>query len=148
MKHPDRPHDAASALAAHLDLITRDIERWLALFADDAIVEFPYAGNFAMPTRLTGLPEIRAHFSRTPELFHGLRFRDLRLHAIDPRLAFAEVHGSATISTTGRAYEQDYVMVLEWQGGAIVHYREYWDASAAARAFGGDDQVRAQMGAA
>jgi ketosteroid isomerase-like protein len=148
MHNPDRPHDAASALAAHLDLITRDIERWLALFADDAIVEFPYAASFAMPTRLTGRSEIRAHFARTPDLFRELRFRDLRLHAIAPHLAFAEVHGSATIATTGRAYEQDYVMLLEWRGGAIVRYREYWDATVAMRAFGGDDQVRAQMGAA
>ncbi len=40
MHDPERPMRATAALAAHLELIASDIERWLALFADDAIVDF------------------------------------------------------------------------------------------------------------
>lgn len=130
--HEGQPLRAAAALAAHLDWIARDIERWLQLFADDAVVEFPYAVRLGLPTRLPGKPAIAAYFRRTPGVFRDLKFRDLRVHAgADPDVVVAEVHGSATLVPGGAAYEQDYVMVLETCDGRIVRYREYWDPTAA-----------------
>lgn len=149
MHDPERPMPAIAALTAHLERIATDIERWLDLFADDAIVEFPYAASVGLPARLIGKPAIAAYFRRTPDMFRGLAFRDLELHATaDPDVALAEVHGSATIAPHGAAYEQDYVMVVECRAGQIVRYREYWDVAAALAAFGGTDRVRAMMGGA
>lgn len=149
MHDSERPRTAVQALEAHLALIPRDIERWLALFADDAIVEFPYAPSLGMPARLVGKPAIRAYFERTPAVFQGLRFRDVRVYAVaGGATAIAEAHGSATIATTGQAYEQDYVMVVDWADGAIVRYREYWDAIRALEAMGGRAAVLATLGGA
>ena len=125
---PVHPGDASSALAAHLDLIGRDITAWLELFEDDAVVEFPYAASLGLSPRLGGKAAIEQYFRGTPGTFRELRFRDLRqLPSSDPELAFAEVHGSARIGPTGKPYEQDYVMLLRTRHGRIAHYAEYWN---------------------
>jgi hypothetical protein len=143
------PHlsNALEALDAHLDLITRDIERWLTLFAEDATVEFPYATGTRLPARLVGKQAIRDYFSRAPEVFQNLTFRDIRKYATqDANLAIGEAHGSATIATTSRPYEQDYVFLVQVRDGAIIRYREYWNPLAAGDSFGGTERVVSAMG--
>ncbi len=126
--HDTTPLTATEAMHAHLDLIARDIERWLDLFADDAVVEFPYAASVGASGRLEGKAAIAAYFRGTPAVFHGLRFRDVRVLPVQGASAVvAEVHGSATLAPTGKGYEQDYVMVMETAGGRITRYREYWN---------------------
>lgn len=133
---PDTRSEAERALDQHLHLIASDIERWLDLFADDAVVEFPYAAALGRPGRFVGKPAIAAYFRTTPATFRGLVFTDLRKHpGADPQVAVAEVHGAATIAPTGRRYEQDYVMIVHTRDGRISHYREYWDPTRAIAAF-------------
>lgn len=142
--HDPHATPAVTALRAHLEWIARDIERWLALFADDAVVEFPYAPSLGQARALVGKRAIADYFRRTPAVFRGLSFRDLRVHATtSPDVAVAEVHGSATLAPGGQAYEQDYVLIVEQRGGEIVRYREYWDPAVVLAAFGG----RAALGA-
>ncbi|KYG03215.1 phenazine biosynthesis protein, partial [Sorangium cellulosum] len=127
LPHP-RPLDAAQALDALLDLIVRDIEGWLALFADDATVEFPYATALGVPGRFEGKEAIRRYFQGTIERFRDLSLRDVRRYpTTDPDVALAEVHGSAIILPSGKRYEQDYVMVVATRDGKVVRYREYWN---------------------
>ncbi|UQA56438.1 nuclear transport factor 2 family protein [Polyangium aurulentum] len=141
-------HDAAHALDQHLAFIARDIDRWLDLFADDAVVEFPYAPP-GFQARLEGKAAIDTYFRPTPQTFGGLVFTNLRLYPTqDPDVALAEVHGSATIPATGKRYEQDYIMVLRTRAGKIVHYREYWNVTLALEAFGGADAVKSAAGGA
>ncbi|KYG07453.1 phenazine biosynthesis protein [Sorangium cellulosum] len=136
LPHP-RPLDAAQALDALLDLVVRDIEGWLALFADDAIVEFPYATALGVPGRFEGKAAIRRHFQGTIERFRDLSLRDVRRYpTTDPDVALAEVHGSAIILPGGKRYEQDYVMVVATRDGKVVRYREYWNPAPVAEAFG------------
>ncbi|AUX45423.1 phenazine biosynthesis protein [Sorangium cellulosum] len=136
LPHP-RPLDAAQALDAHLDLIGRDAERWLDLFADDATVEFPYATALGVPGRFEGKPAIRRYFEGMLERFRDLSLRDVRRYpTTDPDVALAEVHGSAIILPAGKRYEQDYVMVVATRDGKIVRYREYWNPAPVVEAFG------------
>jgi len=142
-------HPAAAMLAAHLELIGKDMQRWIELFADDAVVVFPYAPSLGRPDRLVGKAAIDGYFRGTPGIFRELAFRDLRLHpALDPELAIAEVHGSALIATTGKRYEQDYVLVLRTREGRISSYREYWNPMPALEAFGGAEGIPAIGGQA
>jgi ketosteroid isomerase-like protein len=148
MAHHPRPTNALEALDAHLALVARDLEPWLALFADDAVIEFPYAAGMGVPARLQGKDAIRSYFARATQVFQNFSFRDVRRHATpDPNLAIAEAHGSATIATTSRPYEQDYVFFVECRDGLIVRYREYWNPVAAHESFGGVDRVSDAMGA-
>lgn len=139
MRHEqDTERGAAALMELHLERIAGDIEGWLALFADDAVVEFPYAGSVGRAGRMVGKAAIAGYFRGTPGVFRALRFRGLRLHVCaDPDVAIAEVHGSALVGPAGAAYEQDYVMVLRARAGQIVLYREYWDPTPAIAALGG-----------
>lgn len=125
-------------LSAHLELVGADVERWLQLFADDAVVEFPYAGSLGGPTRLAGRDAIHRHFSTiVPQFFKDLVFSNVRRYpSADPAFGMLEVHGAATILPTGNRYEQDYLMLARAVAGRLVFYREYWDPLVAARAFG------------
>ncbi|MBM7117245.1 nuclear transport factor 2 family protein [Archangium primigenium] len=145
---PPSPHDAGALLDAHLALIGTDIERWLALFAEDAVVEFPYARSLGVPERLEGIAAIRGYFAQTPKHFLGLAFTNVRRYlTTDPELAIAEVHGTATIATTGKPYAQDYVFFVKTRQGRISLYREYWDPLPGLEAFGGPQNLRRMVDA-
>jgi ketosteroid isomerase-like protein len=147
MSNVTKPQNALEALDAHIDLITRDIDGWLTLFAEDAVVEFPYAAGVNLPGKLVGKAAIREYFSHAPEVFKDLRFRDVRRYATqDPEIAIGEAHGSATIATTSRPYEQDYVFFVHFRDGAIIRYREYWNPNAANDSFDGKANVASAMG--
>jgi ketosteroid isomerase-like protein len=55
---------------------------------------------------------------------------------LDPDVAVVEAHGSATIATTGRRYDQDYVVFVRTRDGMVVSYREYWNPLPGLEAFG------------
>ncbi|HZH13257.1 MAG TPA: nuclear transport factor 2 family protein [Archangium sp.] len=142
------PRDAASLLDAHLELIGTDIERWLGLFAEDAVVEFPYAAGLGLPERLEGREAIRRYFADTPKHFQGLVFTQVRRYRTsEPDVALAEAHGSATIAATGNGYEQDYVMLVRTRDGRISLYREYWNPIPGLKAFGGEQNLRKAVNA-
>jgi ketosteroid isomerase-like protein len=140
---------AGELLDAHLELIRTDISRWIELFAEDAVVEFPYAKSLGgMHERLEGREAIRQYFAETPKHFKGLVFSKVRRYlTTDPEVAIAEAHGSATIAMTGRTYEQDYVMVLKARDGKISLYREYWDPIPGLKAFGGEENLQRMVNA-
>lgn len=126
--------DLARLMDAHLALIATDVERWLTLFADDAVVEFPYASSLGGPARLEGIKAIRAYFAPITKHFQGLTFTNVqRSPSVDPTTGWMEVHGSATLQPGNIPYEQDYVMRMQVRDGRIVHYREYWNPLAAPR---------------
>ncbi|RKH18779.1 nuclear transport factor 2 family protein [Corallococcus sp. CA047B] len=134
--------DLTRMMDAHLALIGTDIERWLGLFANDAVVEFPYAPSLGMPSRLEGIEAIRAYFVPITQRFQGLAFADVqRYPTTDPNVGWMEVHGSATLLPSHFHYEQDYVMRLHLREGRIVRYREYWNPLAAPAGSFGKEQA-------
>ena len=138
METPEASRTAAAVLDDHLAFIASDTERWLALFADDAVVEFPYATALGVTGRMEGKAAIRSYFVEALTNFDGLTLSRVTRHLLqDLDTVVAEVHGSARLTATGRPYEQDYVMVLRTRAGKIVHYREYWNPTPALKAFGG-----------
>lgn len=42
------------AKAVHLALIGKDTEAWINLFAEDVVVEFPYAAALSLPEQFEG----------------------------------------------------------------------------------------------
>jgi ketosteroid isomerase-like protein len=126
---------ATDLLRLHHELIASyQMDRWYLLFAEDAVVELPYSSTGWR--RLEGKAAIIDHFRMTPEVFLDMELHDFRVVVAGEETAIAEVHGSATIAPTGLRYEQDWVMVLHAKGGKIVHYREYGNPLAVAKAFG------------
>jgi ketosteroid isomerase-like protein len=133
---------AEALLREHLALVTRDTDRWLELFADDAVVEFPYAPSLGRASRLEGKAAIGDYFRAASAEFLDLAFRDVRVYrTTDAGVVLAEGHGTARIASTGKIYEQDYVVVLHAEGGLITRYREYWNVIPAIEAFGGMEAI-------
>lgn len=121
----------AQVFTAHLALIATDIQAWADLLAEDAVVEFPYAAALDSPERLEGKLAIYNYMKNAIEQMQNLTFTNIRQYQTsNPDVLFAEVHGEATMTATGRHYQQDYVMRLETKAGKIFHYREYWNPSA------------------
>lgn len=124
-------------LTDHLSLIGKDIQAWINLFAEDAVVEFPYAAALNLPARLEGKSAIYNYFTEALAQMQNLIFTHIREYqTLNSNVLFAECHGEADIIATGRHYQQDYVMRLETKDGKIVHYREYWNPILALEAWG------------
>ncbi|QDL10457.1 nuclear transport factor 2 family protein [Brasilonema octagenarum UFV-E1] len=139
---------AAEVFADSLALITKDIQAWVELFAENAVVEFPYASALGSPQRLEGKPAIYNYMKDALAQMQNLVFTNIRAYPTsNPNVLFAEVHGKAIIVATGRHYQQDYVMRLETKDGKIIHYREYWNPVPVLDAFGSTQNLRQSFNA-
>ncbi|WP_407885069.1 nuclear transport factor 2 family protein [Scytonema sp. NUACC26] len=124
-------------LDAHLALMATDTEAWADLLAEDVIVDFPYAPSLGRPGRLEGRSAAYNHIKTALTQMQNLTFSNVRKYpTTDPNVLWAELHGSALIPTTGRRYEQDYVVRLKIKDGKTVYYSEYWNPVALTDAFG------------
>jgi uncharacterized protein len=113
---------------AHLALIGTNVPAWADLLAEEAIVEFPYAAALGASIRYEGKSAIANRIAESIAQMQNLTFTNVRKYpTTNPNQLWAEVHGSAIITTTGRDYQQDYVMRMEVQAGKIIHYCEYWN---------------------
>lgn len=122
---------------AHLATIGNNVEAWANLLAEDVIVEFPYASALGASQRLEGKQAIYNHVRAAIAQMQNLTFTNVRKYlTLNPNVLLAEVHGEAVIATTGRFYQQDYVMRMEIKDGSIVHYREYWNPAPVMNAWG------------
>lgn len=125
-----------------LAFVDGDMAALNALFADDAIVEFPYAFD-PMPRRVEGIAAIREYYKNSPDIFDFRPYQNVRVHKTeDPDLVFAEFTSDATVLPTGHDYPQEYIATLKTRHGKIIHYREFWDPILVQTAFGGADDTR------
>ena len=99
----------------------------LSLFSDDAMIEFPYAATLGSPTRLNKR-EYGEHLTAILPQMPGITFSEIRVYPlIETGSYWAETHGEAVITETGKKYEQDYVMYFTVRDGRFSFYREYWN---------------------
>jgi ketosteroid isomerase-like protein len=127
---------AAQLLQAHLHYLAADFDAWRALYAEHAVMEYPYGGYAGVASPLNGITEI----SESVKGFLG-NVRDFRVtvsnifHVQGEDAVFAEFKADATVISTGREYHQDYVVYLRAENGKIVFLREYFDAPRVVAAF-------------
>jgi uncharacterized protein len=132
-------------LDAHLALIATDIEAWADLLAEEIVVEFPYASALGAPQRLEGKAAVYSHVKAAIAGMPNLTFTNVRKYpTLNPNVLWAEMHGEAIISTTGRHYQQDYVARLETKDGKVIYYSEYWNPAAVMDAWGGTRNFSAE----
>ena len=121
---------AAELLREYLEAI-HDPARAAALFADDGVIELPWVNARAQGPRdierfLQGL------LTRVPDF----AFENVRIHIDTPTQAFAEYDARGTVPSTGKAYHQTYMGLLDAADGRIKLLREGLDTLVASRAFG------------
>lgn len=113
------------------------VASFLDLFADDAVLECPFAPPGGMH-RLVGRDAIAAYFRE----LSGVQDSDgMTLAAVHrstgQQVAVLEYHGTARSRITGSSYPQRYVAVVQTGDGRIRLFREYWDPRPVVAAFGG-----------
>ena len=114
----------------------------VALYTEDATVEYPYAASLGSSAKLN-MREYENHLKGGLEQMPAIKFSNVRVYQTTESNSFwAEVHGETVIPKTGKLYSQDYVMYFEVADGKFGFYREYWNAVPVMEAFGGGESFQ------
>ena len=109
-------------------LAARDIDAFIELFADDAVMELPFAPP-GMPPRLEGQAAIREYSKRAESM--PLRVDDIVTTALyettDPELVVIEIVTKGTVTTTGQTFEAPCIQVFRIRDGQIHLMRDYFN---------------------
>ncbi|WP_315836171.1 nuclear transport factor 2 family protein [Bradyrhizobium prioriisuperbiae] len=127
---------AVELLDGHFREMKADFAAWCALYADDAVMEYPYGSYAGVASPLTGIAAISKSvkgFLDAVQDFHVKVSKVSRVEGEDA--VFAEFSAEATVIATGRRYQQDYILYLRADAGKIVLLREYFDAPRVVAAF-------------
>lgn len=114
---------------------------FLGLFAEDIIVNFPFAPA-GTPKRLDGMAALAAHATRLGVL---LEFGELALgpiHVAGNTVIF-EASCAGRGVETGVPYDQNYICVVELRDKQIVRYQDYWNPLVLISALGGQQALAA-----
>jgi ketosteroid isomerase-like protein len=118
-------------------LLDKDMAGFVALFADDAVMEFPFAPP-GQPTRVTGRAALEGYLLHYPELLDVREVTISALHVTeDPEVVVAEIDAAGFVVATGRPYELRYIAVVTVRNGLIAYYRDYWNPLVAQELLGG-----------
>lgn len=122
-----------------------DATRFLDMFAEHGVMEFPFAPPGGV-TRLDGRAALAAHLASLGRLIAIDRVTALVVHrTADPNVVILEFGGVGRGVETGEPYDQTYISVITLADGRIVHYRDYWNPLAAIRAAGGADAIKVAL---
>ena len=120
-------------------IMQRRFDQWIELWSDDGTCEFPYAPE-GRPRLVQGKQQIYDYMMAYPDRIAIDSVVDMRIHPMqNPEVVAAELAIKGRALTTGRPYNQRYVIVVEARNGKIWRYREYWNPLVSIEAFGGLD---------
>ncbi|MEU9988875.1 nuclear transport factor 2 family protein [Streptomyces sp. NPDC048045] len=124
-------------------LLDKDIDGWVGLWAEDGVMEFPFAPD-GWPRRLEGRPAVAAYMRDYPDHIDLHGFPDLQIHeTTDPRTIVVEMRGVGRLVQSDSPFEMTYIAVVNVQHGRITAYRDYWNPLAvleSAADFRGDNR--------
>ncbi|MEQ0561850.1 nuclear transport factor 2 family protein [Amycolatopsis sp. NEAU-NG30] len=120
-----------------LDLLLKhDMAGFAGLWAEDGVLEFPFAGP-GYPRRVEGRDAIREYLRGYPDLLDVREVTAKTVHrTVDPAVVVAEFTLAGVAVATQRPYELAYIAVITVENGEIRHYRDYWSPAAAAEILG------------
>jgi len=117
-------------------LQAQDWDKWIKLWADDAVLEFPFAPK-NRPSIYHGKQDILAYMSSTTrsivvDSVAGLKISPM----LDPNQLVIELTIQGHLISNGATYNQIYVTFFEFESGKIKHYKEYWNPLVSIEAHG------------
>jgi ketosteroid isomerase-like protein len=127
---------ARQLLETYLDAVSAgEMEKVIALFADDGAIEFPYFGSVNLPTRYQGPDALRKFFAPVMEGAENFKFKNIKIFpGEDENHVSGEYEVDALIKKTARRYRQLYGGRLIAENGKIKLLREFCDTVEVARA--------------
>jgi uncharacterized protein len=103
------------------------------LYAEDAVVEHPYA--VSGPSRIEGREVLHERFKGAIARVFELNARNLVVRQTDdPEVVVAEYDYEVRVPQTGKVFETANVLVVRVRDGLIVHSRDFHDHHAIAAA--------------
>ena len=118
-----------------LNAFNQSADEVVALFHHEAVIEFPYAPSLGTASKLN-FKEYHNYMKGALSHMPGIHFENARVYQVNKNTYWAEVHGEAHIPSTGKLYQQDYVIHFTLKEDKINFYKEYWDPVAGIKAFG------------
>ncbi|MFB7598836.1 nuclear transport factor 2 family protein [Streptomyces sp. NPDC056160] len=108
-------------------LLDKNIPAWVALWAEDGLMEFPFAPD-GWPRRLEGKEAIATYMRHYPDHIDLHDFPDLRIHqTTDPATIVVEMRGVGRLVESGAPFDMTYIAVVTVRDGHITSYRDYWN---------------------
>lgn len=108
-------------------LLDKNIPGWVGLWAEDGIMEFPFAPQ-GWPERLEGKEAIAAYMRDYPDHIDLRDFPDLRIRqTTDSETIVVEMRGVGRVVETDSPFDMTYIAVVTVQDGLITSYRDYWN---------------------
>ncbi|WP_055587114.1 nuclear transport factor 2 family protein [Peterkaempfera griseoplana] len=113
-----------------------DWERLADLYAEDAVVELPFA--LPEPVRLEGREAVRAHFAAAAGGPLSLTVHDVTVRLTDdPEVVVAEFGYRVRTGAAGPVFQTDNVQILRVRDGLIAASRDFHNHAALAAALAG-----------
>jgi ketosteroid isomerase-like protein len=107
-------------------------------FADEVVIEMPFAPPGLIPARLeTTREELRARYAAGASVRRYTEVIDSTIHeTVDPARVVVEFSVRGTMLAAAEEFTLRFVMVMTIRDGRIAHTRDYADPIAGARALG------------
>ena len=121
----------------YLELLqAQDWDKWISLWADDAILEFPFAPK-NRPSIYRGKQDILTYMSSTTRSIVVDSVAELKISPmLEPNKIVIELTINGHLKSNRAQYNQRYVTFFEFEFGKIKHYREYWNPLVSIDAYG------------
>lgn len=120
---------AEKVFQKHLSMFTTGMsqEDYANLFTENAVQEYPYApAPFA--TKIEGRDAIAAYIANVVNGATNWNFSDFNFNATsNPNVFFVEFSGSASVTSTGKRYDQLFIARITMSGDKISNFKEYWN---------------------
>ncbi|MFJ6688824.1 nuclear transport factor 2 family protein [Streptomyces sp. NPDC091294] len=108
-------------------LLDKDIDAWVGLWADDGVMEFPFAPE-GRPRRLAGREAVAAYMRSYPDHIDLHDFPEVRIHeTTDARTVVVELRGVGRLVRTDAPFDMTYIAVVTAENGRFTSYRDYWN---------------------
>ena len=125
-------------------------DEWLEIWADDGVLEFPFAPA-GRKRRYVGKAEILAYMQATAErMAERLKIEGMDSFQVrpmlDPQWVCLEMSIKGRVTETDAPYNQSYISLVEIKHGKLSLYREYWNPLVSMDASGGREAWTAAFG--
>jgi ketosteroid isomerase-like protein len=141
MHHNELKH-AAELMKKMLDNFVNNPEKIIDLFAEDAVIEFPYAPGeaYGFPKRVEGRAAILKYAKGLQSALRDYKINPLSdwgCYSLSGSKKFLfEYTGDAITVPDNKPYHQDIHAFVEVNHGKITYFEEYWDGFYAMMVFG------------
>jgi len=123
-----------------------DLSTLADLYAENVVIEMPFAEPLFPTVRRTTREELRAGFTRRADRRYTSIENARILETADPNVAVIEYRLHGVRESDASSFVLDYIQVITVENGLIVHSRDYGNPVQAAEAFGFQEQLVASLG--